>query len=248
MKLSKELSAGTLHPRENLVGTGTLGTVNAEVVVDSHGCSAVALDLRGTFSLTMEVSGTVDGNNWILIPIRSQLGGAWLAAVVGTTSGVWMANCVGFTKVRARVTAYTSGGAITTLSASTALFDDFAKNGNNTTNIVTAVGAAGAAVTLTLPAPGAGLRQYLTYLRIAKYATALLTASATPVTITTTNIPGTPAFTFPADAAAQGSVFSYQEDFAYPVMANAQNTALTVVCPATTAVLWRVTGGYYIAP
>ncbi len=248
MKLSKELSVGTLHPRENLIGVGVLGALNAEVVVDSHGCAVIALDLRGTFSLTVEVSGTVDGTNYILIPMRPQTGGAWVAAIAGTAQNVWMGNCTGFVKVRARVTAFTSGSSTATLSASNALFDDFAKNGNITSNVVTAVGAAGAAVTLTLPAPGAGLRQYLTYLRIARYATAVLTASATPVTITTTNIPGTPAFTFPADAATLGSVFSYQEDFAYPVMANAQNTALTVVCPATTGVIWRVTGGYYVGP
>ena len=113
---------------------------------------------------------------------------------------------------------------------------------------IEATGAAAAAVTLTLAAPGVGLRHYLTYLRITRFAAALLTAAATPVLATTTNIPGTLVFSMPAEAAPQGSVFVYQEDFAYPLMTTAQNTATTIVCPVTTAVIWRVTAGYYVAP
>lgn len=247
-KLSRNLSVGLIDPRENFFATGTLGALNAEVVVDCDGASTVSLDLRGTFSHTVEVSGTVDGTNWVLIPVRSALGGAFLLGVAGTASGIWMGQCAGYRKVRARVTAYTSGGATATLMTSNAMFDDFAKNGSITSLAVTATGAAAAAVTLTLPAPGAGLRQYLTYLRITKFAAAALTAAATPVLVTTTNLPGSPVFSLPADAALQGTVFAYQEDFAYPLMANAQNTALTVVAPATTGVLWRITGGYFVAP
>lgn len=247
-KLSKDLEAGNLHPRETLFGSGVLGAVNAEVVIPCDGSSTVAVDLRGTFSMTVEVSGTVDGTNWIVIPVRSQAGGATVAAIVGTAAGIWMAACGGFDKVRARVTAYTSGSAVATVAASNALFGDFNKNGGITTAIGTAVGASGAAVTLTLAAPGAGLRHYLTYLAINRFAAAVLTASATPVTVTTTNLPGTPAFTFPAEAAALGTIDRWREDFAYPLMSNAQNTATTIVCPATTGVIWRATAGYYVAP
>jgi len=247
-KLSKDFEAGTLHPRENQRGSGTLGALNAEIFADSDGCSTVALDLRGTFSHTVEVAGTVDGANWIVIPVRPQTGGIYVASVVGTAAGVWMASCAGFERVRARVTAYTSGGSTATLVASNALFDDFAKNGGVTPTLGTAVGASGAAVTLTLGAPGAGLRHYITYLSINRFAAAVLTAAATPVTVTTTNLPGTLAFSFPADAATLGTIDRWREDFAYPIVASAQNTATTIVCPATTSVIWRVTAGYYVAP
>jgi hypothetical protein len=159
-----------------------------------------------------------------------------------------MGSCTGYRKVRALATAYVSGGSTATLMASNALFDDFAANGSATPLLVTAVGASGAAVTMTLPAPGIGLRQYVTYLSINRFAVALLTAGAAPVTVTTTNIPGTLAFSFPADAAAQGTIDRWREDFSYPIMGTAQNTALTVVCPATPNVIWRVTGGYFVAP
>ena len=81
-KLSRDLSVGVLHPRENLFITGNLGAVNAEVVQACDGSSTVALNLRGTFSMTIEVSGTVDGTNWLLIPMLPKLGGAttnWLS-------------------------------------------------------------------------------------------------------------------------------------------------------------------------
>lgn len=248
-KLSKDIDAGNLHPRENIKATGTLGALNAEVIVDCDGAATVALDLRGTFSLTVEVAGTVDGTNWVLIPVRPQTGGIFVLGVAGTASGIWMASCVGFERVRARCTAYTSGGATATLVVSNAFFDDFAKNGSVTSTLGTTVGAAGAAVTLTLAAPGVGLRHYLTYLRIFRFPTALLTAAATPVTITTTNIPGSLAFSCSADAAAQGAgSVVIQEDWALPIMTSAQNTATTIVCPATTSIIWRVTAGYFVAP
>lgn len=250
-KISKDLGAGgNLHPREDLFIDGTLGSLNAEIVTDCDGASTCTLDLRGTFSLTIEVAGTVDGTNWTLIPVRAinVASVLYVAAVTGTTAGTWVGECAGFKRLRARVTAYTSGSATARLNASVGIIPNTLIGNNITSATVTSVGAAGAAVTLTLPAAGAGLRHYITYLSINRFATALLTAAATPVTVTTTNIPTSLAFSFAADAAAQGTIDRWREDFAYPIAVSAQNTATTIVCPATTGVIWRVTAGYYIAP
>lgn len=248
-KLSKDLgTAGTLHPRETLFASGTLGALNAELIVDCDGCATVAIDLRGTFNLTAEVSGTVDGTNWVLIPVRPQTGGGFVASIAGTAAGVWMASCSGFDRLRVRVSAYTSGAATAVIAASNALFDDAAMRGAITSSFATTVGAAGAAVTLTLAAPGAGLRHYLTFLSINRFAAATLTAAAAPVTVTTTNLPGSMAFSFPAEAAAQGTLDRWREDFAYPIASSAQNTATTIVCPLTANVLWRVSAGFFVAP
>jgi hypothetical protein len=252
-KISKDLGAGgNLHPRETLFVSGTLGAINAEVIIECDGASTVALDLRGTFSLTVEVSGLADGPtgaNWQLIPMKAKNAASvlYVAAITGTAAGTWVGECAGFSKVRARVTAYTSGSATAVLSSHNGLipFNDML---TVTSSIGTAVGAAAAAVTLTLAAPGAGLRHYLTYLSINRFASALLVAAAAPVTVTTTNLPGSLAFSFPADAAAQGTMDRWREDFAFPIAASAQNTATTIVCPATTSVIWRVTAGFYVAP
>lgn len=249
-KLSTDLGTPRLlHPRESLYIDGTLGSLNAEIIVDCDGSGSVVLDLRGTFNLTVEVAGTVDGTNWTLIPLKpiNVASKLYVAAVAGSAAGIWAGSCAPYRKVRARVTAYTSGSATARLMADTVMLDQ-SLDGMVTTILVTATGAAAAAVTLTLPAPGAGLRQYLTYLSINRFAAALLTAAATPVLVTSTNLPGTPTFSFPADAAAQGTLFPWREDFAYPLAAAAQNTAITVVAPATTGVIWRITAGYYVAP
>jgi hypothetical protein len=198
--------------------------------------------------MTVAIQGTVDGTNWQLIPVRPNTGGIFLLGIVGTAPGIWSGSCAGYRRVRAIVTAYTSGTAVATLMASNADFDDGARYGSVTPSIGTAVGAAGAAVTLTLAAPGVGLRHYLTYLSINRFATALLTAAAAPVTVTTTNLPGSLAFSFPAEAAAQGTIDRWREDFAFPIVSAAQNTATTIVGPATTNVIWRITAGFFVAP
>lgn len=248
-KLSLDRRVGVQHPRETLYVTGNLGALNAEIITDCDGSSTVSLDLRGTFNLTVEVSGTVDGINWTLIPLRpiNQASIAYVAVVAGVVAGSWVGKCGGFRQVRARVNAHTSGAAAATLAASTSVLDD-SLQGTVTPLLVTSVGAAGAAVTLTLPAPGAGLRQYLTLLSIGRFATATLTAGSAPVNITTTGLPGSWAISFPAEAAAQGTLDRWREDFGYPIAAASQNTAVTIVCPATTGVIWRVTAGYYVAP
>lgn len=248
-KLSRDRAAVTLHPRENLVATGNLGALNAEIIMDCHGSSTVTLDLRGTFNLSVEVSGLIDGANPQVIPIRpiNQNSVLYVTSLAGSGPGSWIGECAGYDRVRVRVTAYTSGTAVVTLLASTAplpvAFQNILTNGIGTT-----AGTAGAATTLTLAAPGAGLRHYLTYLAITRFATAALTAAATPVTVTTTNLPGSLAFTFPADAALQGSVDRWREDFAFAIVSSTPNTATTIVCPATTNVIWRVTAGFYVAP
>lgn len=246
-KLSRDRSVGVLHPRENLFVAGNLGAANAEIIVPADGSGVVSLDMRGTFSLTVEVSGTVDGVNWELIPMRARRGGLYLAVIVGTAAGVWIGDCTGYASVRARVTAYTSGTAAAVLLAESVAFND-AMMGLVTPSIGTTLGAAGAATTLTLASPGVGLRHYLTYLSINRFATALLTAGATPVAVTTTNLPGSLALSFAADAAAQGTLDRWREDFSYPLAASAQATATTIVCPATPSVIWRVTAGFYVAP
>jgi hypothetical protein len=248
-KISKDLSVGTLHPRETVFVSGTLGALNAEVIVPADGAASLSLDIRGTFSMTIEVAGTVDGVNWTLIPVRpiNQASLQYVASIAGTTAGVWVGKCAPFRSIRARVTAYTSGAATTFLAADTAPLDD-TLGGLSAPLFATNTGAAGAAVTLTIGAPGAGLRQYLTFIRILRSASALLTAGAAPVVVTTTNLPGSMAFSFGADAAAQGTDKIIAEDFAYPIPASAQNTAVTIVAPVTTGVIWRISAGYFIAP
>lgn len=248
-KLGRDLSVGTLHPRENLFVTGALGALNSEIIVATDGAGSVSIDLRGTFNLTVELSGTVDGTNWTPIPVKpvNQASKLYVAAITGTAAGVWQGACSAYRQVRARVTAYTSGSATTFLLSCLAPLDQ-TLDGMIISSTGTATGAAAAAVTLTLASPGTGLRHYLSYLTIERHASALLTAGATPVIVTTTNIPGSMAFSIPADAAAAGTIYEKRRDFPLPLAVSAQATATTIVCPTTTGVIWRVEAGFYVAP
>lgn len=108
-------------------------------------------------------------------------------------------------------------------------------------NGLTATAAAGSAVTLTIPAPPAGQFHFIWVLQITKTAAALLTAGAVPVTVTTTNIPGTPSFDFDAAADAQGTSVPMTLQPVAPIKSILAATATTIVCPATPNVIWKVT-------
>lgn len=249
-KLATDLTpVRTLHPRENLFVAGNLSALNSEVQIDADGASSFAVDLRGSFSVGLEVQGTVNGTDWTPIPLRpiNQASTLYVSRVTGTVAGVWVGSVGPYKKLRAINAAYTSGSAVVNLVVSTAPLDQTLL-GMVTPSIATVTAASGVIATLTLAAPGAGLRHYLTYLAVTRFAAAVLTAAAAPVLVTTTNLPGALVFTVPADAALLGTTFTLREDFAFPLAASAQNTATTIVGPVTTGVIWRITAGFYVAP
>ena len=115
------------------------------------------------------------------------------------------------------------------------------------TLLVTATGAANAAVTATLPAV-AGEFHYITSIIIQRAGAAALAGTAALV-ITSTNLPGSPAWSVGNAMAAGGSSTDLNFMPCTPLKASASNTATTIVCPAPGAgVLWRVNVTYYTAP
>lgn len=221
-----------------------LAAANAEAVVDLNGHATLMVDFRNTFVATAVFEATVGGNTYITLAAYNIGTGAYVGSVTTTGQTVQL-NVAGYKRVRVRLSAFTSGTVQVAMRASTADFATIVERIPATSGI-TATGAAAAAVTLTIPAPGAGLFQYIDWIRIEHFATALLTAAAAPVIVTTTNIPGTPSFNFPAAAIAQGVVTEKVISNNMPVRAIAANTAVTVVCPATTAVIWRATASYRV--
>jgi hypothetical protein len=105
--------------------------------------------------------------------------------------------------------------------------------------IATAVSsAAGAAITLSLASVAAQFH-YLSLIQIIAYNTAARTGGATPVTVTTSNLTGTPAFTF-GSAGAVGANEIQSFNPAVEVKSAVAATPTTIVCPATTSVIWRI--------
>lgn len=109
---------------------------------------------------------------------------------------------------------------------------------------VTGTAAAGAGVTVTLPAVASQFH-YLTLVEIRQYAAAALTGGATPVIVTSTNLPGSPAWTFQTALAIGTSEVQLYVPVT-PLRSAVVNTNTTIVCPATPNVIWRV-NVFYIA-
>lgn len=223
--------------------TQSLGALNAEALSDLNGHATIAVDIRGTFVGTAVLEGTIDGTNYLTIVAYNVATAAYVASV--TAAAQLAASVSGYRRVRVRCSAYTSGSIVVAMRATTADFTTIIERIPATSGL-TATGAAAAAVTLTIPAPGAGLFQYIDWIRIEHFASALLTAAAAPVIVTTTNLPGTPSFNFRADAAPLGTLTARDLLNGMPIRASASNTAVTVVCPATTAVIWRATASWRV--
>jgi hypothetical protein len=244
------LGRGSMHPREAQMKSFNFTSSAGEIILDADGCSTLALDLRGTFNATFVVEGTLDGVNYnTVVPLRpmNQVSTLWVTAIAGTTQGLWVGKVGHFFKVRVRSTTYSGGPCLVTMMCDNGAFDD-ALLARQTSAVVTILSASGAAATLTLPSPGAGLRHYITYVAMVAFAAAATTAAATPALVTSTNLPGALAFTHANDAKAIGQMAAIREDFAYALAASAQNTATSLLVPAIPGVIWRLTVGYFVAP
>ncbi len=248
-KLSKDAGAGagaTLHPRENLFISGALAATNAIVQCNADGASTVLLNVVNTYVGTIAVEGTIDNVNWFPIPIKPVNGGGiYVLTLASAAIGQWQGAIGMCQQVRARMSAFTSGSAGVILVANNGVTDVTAIP-RAADQSVTVTAATGATATLTLPAAGAGFFHYISRLLIQRHTSALLTAGATPTIITTTNMPGSRAFSVPADAAAQGVLYQEFVEPAVPLRSSAANTATTFVAPLTTGVIWRMTADYYV--
>lgn len=234
---------------DNRTITATLGALNAEVVMDLHGKAVAAYNLRtAAGNLTLVFEGSTDGTNYDLTPLPAinVLTEAQLTNIVITTTqaSVYNVGCTGIRKIRCRVSAFVSGSVTVAARATIADYLIYAKP-LPTILWVTATAAANTATTATLPAAGAGLFHYITYISCMRNATAALAGTATLI-ITTTNLPGSPAWSTGNNMIAGGTQIDVDYQPASPLKSSAANTATTVVMPAAgAAVLNRINVGYY---
>jgi hypothetical protein len=238
--------------------TGTLAAINAETVLTLDGESSATLWLNGTgtFNATYTVQGSPDGVNFfdlLTYPVpqfcvggTTPLAGQPLiseAVNAATVQRLLSFACDGLQSIRVRLTAYTSGSSAVNLSADIGQpLSPYVFAQRAATLAVTATAATGVAVTATLPAV-VGIRHYLDRVDVTQIATATA-AGVTAVTVTTTNLPGLPILSFGSDYTI-GQARQQSLDFgASGGAATALNTATTIVCPATTNVIWRVNALY----
>lgn len=242
------------------LSSGTLGALNAELLLDVDSERNALLYIQNTnFIGTLEFTGVSDVGLTQYFPIVAYpysigsaggtipLAGQPLltdALVVANTARIYAIPCGQLRRIRVRVSAYTSGSCVATLTADGNDSINTAITARPSTLLVSATGAASAAVTATLPAV-TGLRHIIDFIQVTRSATAALTAAATPVVVTTTNLPGSPALTFGSDAGGIGLDKDVRLDFGSTgLAATALGTATTIVCPIYTGVIWRINVGY----
>lgn len=163
--------------------------------------------------------------------------------VVGSAATRWFAQLSDGTnspaiKAASTAAATTDPSIVVAVSPNTPIVDISANL------VVTATAAANTGVTLTLPAV-AGLFHYITRIEISRTATAALAGTATLV-LTTTNLPGSLAFSVGNAMVAGGTQRDYEINMSHPLKSSVANTATTIVAPVPgAAVLWRITVFYY---
>ena len=236
--------------------TAVLGAVNAETLLDLNGASVVNFDVRSAAaSLTFVFEATIDGTNYFAVPGFAQfqlLAAAAIAeqyvpsvVVATTTSGVYTIGVTGYRRLRLRVSAYTSGNITVAMRSTGSDYVIYARQLPSTL-MVTATAAANTAATATLPAAGVGMFHYITSIHIMRNATAALAGTAT-VIHTTTNLPGSPAWSVGNAMAAGGTQLDVDFSPTTPLKSLTANTATTVVAAAAgLAVLGRVNVSYYV--
>lgn len=250
--------------QERRSANGTLAALNAELVADMNGDQfALVTCSSSAFIGTLEFTGQSDATGTLYFPVAAypvstaSAGGTILnaaqpilthALVAANTLVVYAVPVGQLRGLRIRASAYTSGALAVTITSEDTLSLNAHLNGGPTpsTLFVTNTAAVGVAVTATLPAV-AGLRHYIDEVSVVRSATAALTASATPVLVTSTNLPGAPVLTFGQDVAGIG----IDKEARLPVgsgglAATALGTATTIVCPAYTGVIWRVNVAYHL--
>lgn len=237
--------------------SSVLATPSAELIATVNGDNNAIIYINGTGSVnaTYNIEGSVDGVNYfaILAYLYSGAGGApplpgqpiITEAVNATTiQRVLCCSVSGLSKVRVRLSAYTTGNIIVSINTTAEdSLSPYVRDQKASTLCVSTTAAVSTALTATLPAV-TGLRHYIDFIKIDRVATAALTASATPVLVTTTNLPGSPVLTFGSDAGGIGIVETQILDFGSTGLSASASAATTVVAPIWTGVIWRMNISY----
>ena len=149
----------TLHPRENLALIASLSSATAGQTIRADGSSSFFLSLTGTFVATVGIEASSDQTTWVAVPMRPVNAASKLLTLSATAPGQFVAPHFGYSYVRLRCSAYTSGTVSYSLSMTNATIDN-SLEGQVSNSSQTLQGLVAAALGLTIASPGIGQRQY----------------------------------------------------------------------------------------
>jgi hypothetical protein len=248
--------------------------IQAINIVTSTGTQQITLN--GAIGVGLQISsvgtggvivfeGSGDGSTWATLNGLPYASG--LPVTGASAAGAWQFDCQGVVYFRIRATALTSGAItgnmIATANGSVMMLEQgttaAATSGSEaglvvrnipqpTTLCISSTAAANTGLTVTLPSAGAGLFHYITGIEITRNATAALAGTATLV-ITTTNLPGSRAWSVGNAMLAGGTQIDVNIARDIPLKSSVAATATTIVMPVPgAAVLWRCNVDYYVGP
>ena len=196
----------------------SLGSLNAQSLVQLRGQATVMVQVTAIGVLTLSFEATVDGTNFFAVNMYPVLGGASVTST--TTNGQWVAVIAGAFQFRTRVSAYTSGSVLVSSNAAQGTNEQQVQSG--TTQGIASAGVIGQLVqgNVTTAAP--------TY----------TTGNSNPLSLTTTGAVRS-AVTGNAGAAIDGAIgaappanavqIGYKAATANPTNATAGNAVAPVV-------------------
>jgi hypothetical protein len=210
-------------------------------------CQSVTVQVSGTYVGTLIVEGTVDGTNYVTVPVVQESALLGTATFPSAATGLFSGPCAGFRILKVRMSAYTSGTAVVSMIATAAPWKFTDWESIPSVLNVTATAAVNTGVTCTLPLV-AGLCHYITGIHIERQYSVIGVAAAAPNIVTTTNIPGLPSWNFGQGVVAAGLTDQIDFSPAAPIRSTTAGVATTIVCPAQIQSIWRATAHYYLGP
>lgn len=98
------------------VVTGTLTALNQAVTLPTATqCDKVGVQITGTFVGTISFEGTLDGTNWVSVALGAAATPA-TPATSASAAGVFVGDLFQFVGFRVKMTAFTSGSAVITVT------------------------------------------------------------------------------------------------------------------------------------
>lgn len=98
--------------------SGSIAANGQTVTLSSlNGRANFVIDVRGTYSATLQFEGSIDGTNFFSVNMTAINGSGSQVTAVASSTGAWIGSCVGLTSIRVRCSAYTSGTASVVIRA-----------------------------------------------------------------------------------------------------------------------------------